>query len=71
MALVNQRTQVAQCAAAAEQRLNGGYAGQGYGGYNGNGYPQQQGYVMAMPTRAAPASSASPMSSVAAMAAFA
>jgi len=42
--VVNQRTQVAQCAAAAEQRLNGGYAGQGYGGYNGNGYPQQQGY---------------------------
>lgn len=40
--VVNQRTQVAQCAAATEQRLNGGYAGQGYGGYNGNGYPQQQ-----------------------------
>jgi len=41
--VVSQRTQVAQCAAATEQRLNGGYAGQGYGGYNGN-YPQQQGY---------------------------
>lgn len=33
-----QRGAVAQCAAAAEQRLNGGYSGQGYGGYNGNGY---------------------------------
>ena len=38
-AQANQRAQVAQCAAAAEQRLNG-YSGQGYGGYNGNGYPQ-------------------------------
>ena len=41
----DQRTLVAQCAAAAEQRLNGGYRGQGYGGYNGgyqnNGYGYQ------------------------------
>ena len=44
---VDQRTQVAQCAAAAEQRLNGNYRSQGYGGYNGgyqnNGY-QNNGY---------------------------
>lgn len=42
---VSQRTVVAQCAAAAEQRLNGGYRNQGYGGYNGgyqnNGYGYQ------------------------------
>ena len=45
---VNQRALVQQCAAAAEQRLNGGYRGNGYGAYNGNGYGQQgygqQGY---------------------------
>ena len=42
----SQRTVVAQCAAAAEQRLNGGYRNQGYGGYNGgyNGGYQQNGY---------------------------
>lgn len=42
----DQRTLIAQCAAAAEQKVNG-YGGQGYGGYNGNGYQQgygQQGY---------------------------
>jgi len=39
----DQRTLVAQCAAAAEQRLNGGYRGQGYGGYNG-GYQNSYGY---------------------------
>lgn len=39
---VSQRQAVAQCAAVAEQRLNGGYRQQGYGGYNGNGY--QGGY---------------------------
>lgn len=38
---VSQRGLVQQCAAAAEQRLNGGYRGQGYGAYNGNGYGQQ------------------------------
>ena len=48
---VNQRQAVSQCAAAVEQRLNGGYRGQsGYGyqngyqnGYGNNGY--QQGYA--------------------------
>ena len=39
---VNQRSAISQCAAAAEQRLNGSYRGQsGYGyqqGYNNNGY---------------------------------
>ena len=48
---VNQRQAVSQCAAATEQRLNGGYRGQsGYGyqngyqnGYGNNGY--QQGYA--------------------------
>jgi len=39
---VSQRQAVAQCAAAAEQRLGGGYRQSGYGGYNGNGY--QGGY---------------------------
>ena len=40
---VSQRSAISQCAAAAEQRLNGGYRGQGYGAYNGyNGY--QNGY---------------------------
>ena len=39
---VNQRSAISQCAAAAEQRLNGGYNGQsGYGYQNGYG---QQGY---------------------------
>ncbi|MCY7397835.1 MAG: hypothetical protein LH466_03215 [Sphingomonas bacterium] len=38
---VSQRALVQQCAAAAEQRLNGGYRGNGYGAYNGNGYGQQ------------------------------
>jgi hypothetical protein len=41
---VSQRTVVAQCAAAAEQRLNGGYSNQGYNpyqnGYGQNGYAQ-------------------------------
>ncbi|WP_324806772.1 hypothetical protein SH584_09965 [Sphingomonas sp. LY29] len=49
---VGERQLVAQCAAAAEQRLNVQYRGNGYGnGYNGyqngyganNGYPQQAG----------------------------
>ena len=47
---VSQRSAISQCAAAAEQRLNGGYRGQsGYGyqnGYNNgyqNGYGQQGG----------------------------
>ena len=39
---VSQRSAISQCAAAAEQRLNGGYRGQsGYGyqnGYDNNGY---------------------------------
>lgn len=35
---VSQRQLVQQCAAAAEQRLNANYRGQGYGAYNGNGY---------------------------------
>lgn len=40
---VSDRQLVGQCAAAAEQRLNAGYRGQGYGAYNGqNGY--QNGY---------------------------
>lgn len=40
---LDQRTAVQQCAAAAEQRVNGNYRGQGYGAYNGyNGY--QNGY---------------------------
>lgn len=40
---VNERVAVSQCAAAAEQRLNGGYRQQGYGnGYQNNGY--QYGY---------------------------
>ena len=38
---VSQRGLVQQCAAAAEQRLNAQYRGQGYGAYNGNGYGQQ------------------------------
>ena len=50
---VNQRQAVSQCAAAAEQRVNGGYRGQGYNnGYNNNGYNNgygnngyQQGYA--------------------------
>ncbi|HXH00529.1 MAG TPA: hypothetical protein VNI79_09000 [Sphingomicrobium sp.] len=45
---VDQRTAVAQCSAAAQQRLNGGYRNQGYGGYNGgnqnNGYQNGYGY---------------------------
>jgi hypothetical protein len=44
---VSQRQLVQQCAAAAEQRLNANYRGQGYGSYNGNGYQNgygQQGY---------------------------
>jgi hypothetical protein len=44
---VSQRQLVQQCAAAAEQRLNANYRGQGYGAYNGNGYQNgygQQGY---------------------------
>lgn len=37
----SQRQLVQQCAAAAEQRLNATYRGQGYGAYNGNAYGQQ------------------------------
>ena len=41
---VNERAAVGQCAAAAEQRLNGAYRGQsgyGYGNQGYNGYPGQ------------------------------
>lgn len=38
---VSQRQLVQQCAVAAEQRLNGAYRSQGYGGYNGGAYGQQ------------------------------
>ena len=39
----SQRQLVQQCAAAAEQRLNATYRGQGYGAYNGNAYGQGYG----------------------------
>ena len=45
---VNERSAVSQCAAAAEQRLNGAYRGQqgyGYNGYGNQGY--QNGYGQA------------------------
>ena len=35
---VNQQAIVNQCAAAVQQRLNGGYGGYGYNGYGYNGY---------------------------------
>ena len=38
---VSQRGLVQQCAAAAEQRLSGGYSNQGYNGYGQQGYGQQ------------------------------
>ena len=38
---VNQRGPVQQCAAAAEQRLRGGYSNQGYSRYGNQGYGQQ------------------------------
>jgi hypothetical protein len=41
---LDQRTAVQQCAAAAEQRVNGNYRGQGYGASNGyNGYQNRYG----------------------------
>jgi hypothetical protein len=47
-----ERAAVQQCAAATEQRINGGYRGQGYGGYNQGyggygGYNQGYGYNQA------------------------